>query len=332
VSLGFAMAGSPVPGVVRTMDEQEAGLAEAGQALPAMRTWHLRIAYDGTDFHGWQVQPGQRTVQEELQQRLRHLFRAPELHLSATSRTDAGVHALDQHVSFAAPDLPGLDGESLRHLLNRWLPSDVQVLAAAAAPPGFDARFANCGKAYTYCLFHGEKVAPLFARFVWPLHQRLELGAMQETAALMLGERDFASFGVNPRRDIDSTVCRLLRVQVIPAGDLVCVNVVGNRFLYRMVRSLVGYLVHVGQRRAVPQAVLGVLAARDRCAAAQSAPSAGLFLARVFFGTEEMESYRPQVPPFAWQDGPDGLTAPQSALGDACGARGCGAGPGSGCR
>ncbi len=280
------------------MDEPQERPAGEAVPAPAARVWHLRVAYDGTAFSGWQRQPERRTVQEELQNRLRHLFRAPDLELSAASRTDAGVHALDQHASFAAPDLPGMDGDALRRLLNRWLPSDVQVVSAREELPGFDARYANHGKAYTYCVFHGEKPDPLWARFVWPLHQRLDLEAMRQAGRLLEGEHDFASFGVNPRREIASTVCRLHRVEVIPEGDLVCISVVGNRFLYRMVRSLAGYLVHVGLGRAAPEAVPQVLAARNRGAAAQSAPAGGLFLARVFFEPREYEGYRPRVPPF----------------------------------
>jgi tRNA pseudouridine38-40 synthase len=266
------------------------------------RTWHLRLAYDGTAFHGSQVQPEQRTVQGQLLQRLTRLFRAPELQISATSRTDAGVHALDQHVSFAVPSPPDLDAESLRRRLNRWLPADIRVTAVCEEAPGFTARHANCGKAYTYCLYQGEKISPLFARFVWPLPQRLDLVAMQRTASLLEGERDFASFGANPHREIESSVCRLHQVQVLPLGDLVCVSVLGNRFLYKMVRGLVGYLVHVGYGKAPPEAVLQVLAATDRAAAAQSAPAAGLFLARVFFSEEERQTYTPLLPPFAWDD------------------------------
>jgi len=277
------------------------------------------VAYDGTAFDGWQIQPERRTVQGELQERIRRLFRAPDLRLSGTSRTDAGVHALDQHVSFVAPPVADLDGDRLRYALNRWLPADVEVLAAREEAPGFNARFANCGKAYTYCLFHGHKVNPLFARFIWPLRQRLDLDAMRRAAGLMEGERDFASFGANPKREIASTVCRLLRVEAIAAADLVCVSVIGNRFLYKMVRSLVGYLVHVGHHRAPPEALAEVLAARDRCAAAQSAPAAGLFLARVFFSGAEMASYRPQVPPFAWPGSSNGAPDPQPLTGRDCG-------------
>ena len=282
------------------MTEPDAIPASAPAADWPERTWHLCLGYDGTAFHGWQVQPAQRTVQGQLLQRLTRLFRAPGLQLSATSRTDAGVHALDQHVSFSVPSPPDLDAESLRRRLNRWLPADIRVTAVREESAGFTARHANCGKAYTYCLYQGEKVSPLFARFVWPLPQRLDLEAMQRAGLLLEGEHDFASFAANPRREVESTVCRLHQVRVLPLDDLVCVSVLGNRFLYKMVRGLVGYLVHVGYGKAPPKSVLQVLAAVQRGAAAQSAPAAGLFLGRVFFSEAERLEYTPRLPPFAW--------------------------------
>ena len=263
-----------------------------------IRTWHLSVSYDGTDFHGWQIQPCQRTVQGELQQRLRRLFRREDLRIVGCSRTDAGVHALDQRVSFAVVPPAGLDTEGLRRLLNRWLPADIRVNGVWEAAAGFSARFDNCGKAYTYCLHVGEKPHPLYARFVWHVPRPLDLAAMSRGAAKLEGERDFASFAVNARREIDSTVRRIERIEVLRSGELLCISVVGESFLYKMVRSLVGHLVAIGLGRASVGDIEAVLAARDRTAASESAPAAGLFLTRVFFSAEEMRAYRAGGPPF----------------------------------
>ncbi|OGV71230.1 MAG: tRNA pseudouridine(38-40) synthase TruA [Lentisphaerae bacterium RIFOXYB12_FULL_65_16] len=266
-----------------------------------VRNWHLTIAYDGTRFHGWQIQPGPRTVQHELQTRLRILFHDPQLLTAGTSRTDAGVHALDQHVSFAVGTPPEFDATHIRRTLNRWLPEDVKILDVAEAPPEFHARHSACGKAYTYAVYAGEKSDPLWARFVWHSRRPLCLEAMQEAAAAFVGEHDFSSFAVNSGRADEVMVKTMYNVEVLTAGDLVCFSVVGNSFLYRMVRSMVGYLVHVGQGRATPADVARVLAAKDRCAAAESAPPQGLFLMRVFFQPGEWRDYRPTIPPFAGQ-------------------------------
>ena len=283
--------------------EQTPGDAATAPLPPDAETWHLTLAYDGANFHGWQIQPGLRTVQDELQKRLRLLLHLPELRVAATSRTDAGVHALDQHVSFAAPPNPELSPETLRRTLNRWLPQDMQVLGAARAAAGFHARHSAQGKAYTYVVCTGERCHPLFTRFVWHSPRPLDYDAMRRAAAFVTGEHDFSSFAVNPRREIESHVRTLHRVEVFEAGDLVCFNVVGNRFLYKMVRSLVGYLLHVGHGAVPAEKTPAVLAAQTRCAAADSAPAQGLFLARVFFEPDGWQRYVPVLPPFGWREG-----------------------------
>jgi len=264
--------------------------------------WHATVAYDGTAFRGWQIQPNLRTVQGELQKRLRLLLGQPELRLTATSRTDTGVHALDQHINFAAPCSPDLSPESVRRTLNRWLPKDVQVRDMGFAQPDFSARYDSVGKAYTYVVYNGEKCHPLFSRFVWPMRRELSVPDMQEAAAHLVGEHDFSSFAVNPKREIATNVRRLFRVEVSARNGFVFFNVVGASFLYKMVRSIVGHLVYVGRGAARPDDIIGVLNARDRSAAAASVPGVGLFLAKVFFEKDEWQTYEPQLPPFGWQD------------------------------
>ena len=264
-------------------------------------TWHLSVAYDGTRFRGYQIQPDQPTVQYELQHRLRLLFRNAELRIAGTSRTDAGVHALDQNVSFKAVTPDDLDPETVRRTLNRWLPADIKVKTVELGPQEFHARHSARGKAYTYALHRGEKCDPLFARFVWALPAHLDVSSMQEAAAHLCGEHDFASFAVNARREISSTIRVLNRLEITANGEMVYFSVLGDSFLYKMVRSVVGYLVHVGKGSASAHETPAVLEARDRCAAAESAPAQGLFLAQVFFAPDAWKSYTPVLPPFAWQ-------------------------------
>lgn len=271
--------------------------------MAELTRWHLRIAYDGTAYKGWQVQPAVQTVQGELLKRLRLMLRTPELKIFGSSRTDAGVHALDQQVSFEV-EMPGdIKTEELARRLNRWLPEDIVVLSARVCEEPFNARYDNCGKAYTYCLAPGIKVNPLFSRFVWKTPHTLDLAAMRHAASLLEGEHDFASFAVNPGRVVESTVRNLRRLEVIenPEDGMVYVIAVGDSFLYKMVRSLTGYLVHVGYGYAKPEDASRVLEGRHRCLAADSAPAQGLFLARVFFAPDEWQSYQPQLPPFGWR-------------------------------
>ena len=264
--------------------------------------WHLSIAYDGTEFFGWQVQPDHRTVQGELLHRLRLMLRAPELRVFGSSRTDAGVHALDQQVSFEVAMPKDIPVSEMAYRLQRWLPDDILLKSVRICDAPFNARYDNCGKAYTYCLAPGRRVHPLYTRFFWRTPHELDVAAMRQAAHFLEGENDFASFAVNPGKVIESTVRNLRRLEVLTPGDgMVYVNAVGDSFLYKMVRSLVGYLVHVGQGYAKPEEAARVLAGHDRSLAADSAPAQGLFLAKVFFQPDEWRSYQPVIPPFEWR-------------------------------
>lgn len=279
---------------------QEVGTEEAEVQKTC---WHLSIQYDGTDFFGWQVQPHNRTVQGEVRTRLRLMLRNPELKVYGSSRTDAGVHALDQQVSFETVMPPDMTPDKFPAQLNRWLPDDIVVKKAEIAPPGFNARYDNFGKAYTYCLSPGVKVNPLFSRFIWRTPKALDIDAMREAASYLVGENDFASFAANPGRELESTVRNLHNLDVLENGDgLIYINAVGDSFLYKMVRSLTGYLVHVGAGHARPEEAKRVLAAKNRSAAADSAPAQGLFLAKVFLKPGEWQEYRPVLPPFQLQE------------------------------
>lgn len=263
-----------------------------------LRTWHLSLAYNGTHYSGWQVQSDHKTVQGELRMRLRLLLQDPELKVYGCSRTDAGVHALDQHASFTVKTPPDMTEEWLKNKLNRWLPEDVLIKSAVIERDDFNARYDNCGKAYTYCISPGIKTSPMAAPFVWKTPKPLNVDAMSEAASRLVGEHDFASFAANPGIDVGSTVRKLHRLEVIESQGLIYINAVGESFLYKMVRGLTGYLVHVGAGYAAPEEATAVLEAKDRSKAADSAPGKGLFLAKVFWDKDEWKTYEPVLPPF----------------------------------
>ncbi len=272
----------------------------ADSAASKRVVWHLRIAYDGTNYHGWQIQPTAPTIQGLLQQRLRALFRLPELTVQGTSRTDAGVHALDQHASFLVPEQPGPDAAGIMRALNGALPADIRVLDVRQEAADFNARFAAAAKSYIYCIHQGSVCSPFESRYLWHVGRTLNIAVMQSAAEVLAGTHDFASFAVNPKREIETTVKTVHRLEIIPCRDRVYIHVLGNSFLYKMVRSLVGYLCHLGKQADLVEAdqVRTVLAACDRSAAADTAPAGGLFLARVFFADPEWEAYKPVLPPF----------------------------------
>ena len=209
------------------------------------------------------------------------------------------MHALDQQISFPDPGTCAFAPERLPKVLNRWLPTDIRLLHVCLREPGFSARYAACGKAYTYCVNTSPVLLPFAGRYAWHLpKRRFDLDAMRAAAAALVGEHDFASFGVNPKRELPTTVCTLHRLEIIPDGEWLFFNVMGNAFLYKMVRSLAGWLVHVGLGRRRAEETTAVLAARRRMAAADTAPAGGLFLARVFFEPDTWPAYQPLLPPW----------------------------------
>ncbi len=245
-----------------------------------MRVVRLTLAYDGTCFRGWARQRGQRTVQGVLEGALGRVLGDLE-RLSVAGRTDAGVHARGQVVSFAAD--PSVDVEQMQRSVNTMLSPEVVVTEIRWAPHGFDARFSASAREYRYRIDLGPVADPFSARFVWHRPGDLVVSRMRAAARLLVGEHDFASFG-RAHRPEGPTVRRLERLSVSRTGDRVEVSARGNAFLRQMVRSLVGTLVAVGEGRMEPVSMEAVLAARDRGAAGQVAPAHGLTLERVIYG------------------------------------------------
>ena len=246
-----------------------------------MRTVRLTIAYDGTEFEGWQLQrPEQRTVQGAIETALTKLSGLP-LRPTAAGRTDAGVHALGQVLSVALPDGVDLPPKAFVYGVNRALPGDVAVLAAAEATPGFDARRDSRGKHYRYQLYNRNTRHPLLRHTHWVVFEKLCADAMREAAAHFVGLHDFAAFRAADCQSRTS-VRRLHKVGVEagPDGEL-NIDVEGTAFLKHMVRTLVGTLVDVGAGRRRPTDMPRLLTDRDRTRAGRTAPAHGLTLMRV---------------------------------------------------
>lgn len=250
-----------------------------GREGPApRRVVKLVLAYDGTGFRGFARQGGLRTVQGVLEEALRRVLgEAPPL--SVAGRTDAGAHARGQVVSFPGTDRA--EPERLLRALNGILAPEVVVVRAAWAPPGFDARRSAVAREYRYRIDVGPVPDPFRARFVWHRPGEPSLPRMRAAARLLEGEHDFASFC--RRAEGRGTVRRLERLAVSRRGELVEVLARANAFCHQMVRSLVGTLLAVGEGRLEPDAVPGILGARDRAAAGPVAPPHGLTLERVVY-------------------------------------------------
>ena len=248
-----------------------------------MARYRILVAYDGTDFSGWQRQVDRRSVQQDLEEALLPLSPggAP-VAVHGSGRTDAGVHARGQVAHF---DLGReIDGASLRRALNDRLADDVRVLEAEPAPPDFDARFSAHGKEYRYLVWNAETMDPLLRRYRLGVPRPLDLCAMRRAAAHFVGEHDFAAFTANPQRPVESTVRRVFSAEIeSPADHEVEIRVAGEGFLYKMVRSIAGFLIAVGTGKERPEAVREVLESRVRTARVESAPARGLVLWRVWY-------------------------------------------------
>jgi tRNA pseudouridine38-40 synthase len=246
-----------------------------------MRTFKLKLAYDGTAYAGWQLQPGQATVQGVLEQALQRITRE-SIRVAASGRTDAGVHALGQVVSFCSQT--HLSCGVLLKALNAELPRDVAALQLDEAPADFHATRDALRKRYRYQLDDGP-VRDVFARaYVWQLRERVDAEAMHRAAQALVGTHNFASFETHgsPRDSSVRTIYEL-SLQRGQGGQShrVTLEIEGNGFLYNMVRAIVGTLVEVGRGVRDQAWPAQVLAACDRKAAGQTAPPQGLFLVRV---------------------------------------------------
>jgi tRNA pseudouridine38-40 synthase len=270
------------------------------------QNWRVTVAYDGTDFQGWQIQPGQPTIQGELQAALLRITGESPLP-QGSGRTDAGVHALAQVASFAlhAPIPP----ENLLRALNRTLPSSIRVSKAEAVRSTFHARHSAIAKTYEYRIHPASDCSPFLSRYVYCYPQPLDLDSLQAAAQLFIGEHDFESFvasdpdlaergsgptatlAQNQERTKEKTVRTIYssawEKQLSGSGDLLTYRVRGNGFLHHMVRNLVGTMLEVGRGYLPLEEIPKIFAARSRSSAGPTAPARGLFLVSVEYPTED---------------------------------------------
>jgi len=247
-----------------------------------MRNLKLVLAYDGTDFSGWQVQPERATIQDALASAIGRVT-GEKLLPQGSGRTDAGVHALGQVATFATQS--PIPPENLVIALNDILPAAIRVLEAAEVPPDFHARKSARAKSYRYSIYRGDICPPFLARYVWHYPYPLDEVAMQEVAGLVVGEHDFTSFAaVDPERGRDEEVSNLRRIFASRwerQDEEFVYTVRGSGFLHHMVRNLVGTFLLAGKGTLKAHDLMRILEARSRSAAGATAPASGLCLVNV---------------------------------------------------
>jgi tRNA pseudouridine38-40 synthase len=254
--------------------------------------YKLTIEYAGTRYSGWQIQKNAKTVQGELHRAIQEGLRVGRFETYGSGRTDAGVHALRQvaHLDLAS----NLGGGTIVSRINDALPHDINLMTASRVSPRFHARHSAVARSYLYQI---SRRRTAFAKpFVWWVRDDLDLSRMRETAAAISGFTDFRAF-TDDDPDEKSTHVLVERLDVVEAGALVLIRVVGSHFLWKMVRRIVGVLVEAGRGALSPADIRAWLSADSDVPARHTAPAAGLFLEDVFYEGDARD--KPLVPAFA---------------------------------
>lgn len=239
----------------------------------------LTLAYDGTDFAGWQVQNEERTVQGVLEAALARMLDRP-VRARAAGRTDSGVHATGQVANFSAPMT--FPAERWAVAINSYLPPDVRVLAACPVAARFDARRSALARGYRYQLLCGGVGLPHLRRYCYHVRQRLDLRQLNRAAGFLVGEHDFTVFAA-ARDPSPSKVRRVISASFHPSPPYVVFQIVATSFLWKMVRSIVGTLLELAAMDAPASDVRRLIAGRHRAEVGRTAPARGLFLERVWY-------------------------------------------------
>ncbi len=244
-----------------------------------MKRVRLVVAYDGTNYHGWQVQKNGITIESELNRCLSELLQEP-IEVIGASRTDAGVHALGNVAVFDTESR--MPAEKISYALNQRLPEDIRIQKSEEVAPDWHPRYCDSRKTYEYRIYRGEFPMPVKRLYALFTYRSLDVTKMQEAAQYFVGEHDFKSF-CQVHAQVDSTVRTVYEMKVYEEGTDVVIRVTGGGFLYNMVRIMAGTLMEVGQGKRVPEEIAEIIEAKDREAAGPTAPAHGLTLIKYEF-------------------------------------------------
>lgn len=245
----------------------------------AQKRVRLIVAYDGTNYHGWQVQNNGITIESELNRCLSELLAEP-IEVIGASRTDAGVHALGNVAVFDTN--ARMPAEKISYALNQRLPEDIRIQKSEEVPADWHPRYCDSRKTYEYHIYRGEFALPTKRLYSLFTYHKLDVEKMQTAAEYFVGEHDFKSF-CQVNAQVKSTVRTVTKMQVYEEGPEVIIRVTGNGFLYNMVRIMAGTLLEVGQGKRSPLEIPDMIAARNREAAGPTAPAHGLILVKYEF-------------------------------------------------
>ncbi len=250
-----------------------------------MQTILITLAYDGGQYHGWQRQTHSKSVQEVVERALSKVYRQ-NIHVEASGRTDAGVHAYGQTATFEVESTFPI--ENLKLVVNRILPLDIFITQAMQVPEGFHARYHAVGKTYEYHMIMSETRDPFKQRFAHQVTKALNIDMIREAIPHFLGTHDFRTFMASGSQ-IQDTVRTVYAFELAVEGDELKFKITGDGFLYNMVRIIIGTLIHVGQGKINPSDITDIINSGDRNKAKYTAPACGLYLSRVYYDVDELK-------------------------------------------
>ena len=239
-----------------------------------MKRIGIVVAYDGTNYCGWQIQPNGVTVQGVLNETLSKLL-GEKIEVMGASRTDAGVHALGNVAVFDTGSR--IPGEKISYALNQFLPEDIRIQLSEEVDPDFHPRYCDSEKTYQYRILNRRFPVPTERLYSYFYHYKLDVDLMREATSFVIGKHDFASF-CGSGAQVKSTVRTITAMDVWRDGDIITIEVSGTGFLYNMVRILAGTLIEIGNGQYPPEKMAQILEARNREAAGPTAPAHGLTL------------------------------------------------------
>lgn len=245
-----------------------------------MRNIRLLLQYEGTRYQGWQRQTSSdNTIQGKIETLLSKMCQEP-IEISASGRTDAGVHAMGQVANFHTNS--EMSTEEMLAYCNKYLPEDIAVVEVSEAAPRFHSRLNACGKCYCYRVINSDIPNVFWRRFAQEVPEKLDEDAMRRAAELLLGEHDFKSF-TSAKKGKKSTVRRIDEISIVREGNLLSFTFVGNGFLHHMIRILMGTLLEVGMGKRTPESMNDILEACNREKAGPLVPAKGLTLMKVYY-------------------------------------------------
>ena len=244
-----------------------------------MKRIKLTVAYDGTNYCGWQIQKNGITVEEVLNKTLSKFF-GEEIVVIGASRTDSGVHAMGNVAVFDANVT--MPPEKISYAINNLLPEDIRIQKSEEVALDFHPRYCDTRKTYEYRIYNAQFPNPMVRLYSHFVYYHLDEEKMQRAADYLVGEHDFKSF-CTPKNDVENTVRTIYYIKVIREGNMVRIRINGNGFLYNMVRIIVGSLMKVGMGMIPPEEVKNILEAKDRTKAGHKAAACGLTLVEVVY-------------------------------------------------